>query len=349
MKRKLDVRLFEIIRKFVDVYLPAQRGNSEHTRRAYREALTQLLEFIRDRRRIHLVEINFGMLNREVIEDFLAHLENDRHCTIATRNHRLACIRAFFNFAAEDEMAALPIKAQISKIPLKKKTDSKIVDFMSVPAVKAILSTPDDATAKGLRDKTMLVVLYDTAARIHELLNIRLQDLKLGPAPEVVLHGKGGKIRGVPIAKQSVPIIERYLGTFRGGLGMTSPKLMFFMKHRDEESPMTEDNARKMIAHYGETARMKCAEVPVRVHPHLFRHSRAMHLYHGGMDLALISQWLGHSQFETTLIYAQADVEMKRKAIEEASANGCPLGEMFSNPRFSVSDDETIKRLYGLK
>ena len=111
---------------------------------------------------------------------------------------------------------------------------------------------------------------------------------------------------------------------------------------------MSDSNARKMMAAYGKTASKLCPEVPEKVHPHLLRHSRPMHLYRHGMDLTLVSQWLGHAQLDTTLIYAYADTEHKRKAIEKATSSGSPLKKRLNAERFTVSDDDMLKRLYGL-
>lgn len=110
---------------------------------------------------------------------------------------------------------------------------------------------------------------------------------------------------------------------------------------------MSDDNVRKFLKKYGEVARMNCLDVPENVHPHLWRHSRAMHLYHHGMALSLISQWLGHSNLETTLIYAYADTEQKRKAIEKSMGREVVAG--VDMPKYRISDEEILKRLYGLK
>ena len=112
---------------------------------------------------------------------------------------------------------------------------------------------------------------------------------------------------------------------------------------------MTEDNVRQLVSKYGRKAREVCKEVPEKVHPHLFRHSWAMFLYQNGVDLSLVSQWLGHSNLETTLIYAHADTELKRKAIEKAVPEDSPLKEHVNPERFKVDDDDLLKKLCGLR
>lgn len=193
----------------------------------------------------------------------------------------------------------------------------------------------------------MLVLLYDTGARIQELLNIKLSDLHIGKSSSVKLHGKGNKTRIVPIMESTANRLQIYLKAFHPASNMLSSEYLFYVRRDGIKKRMTEDNARKLIHSYGEKARLIDKNIPQSVHPHLFRHSRAMHLYQNGMDLMLVSQWLGHSQFETTKIYARADTEMERKAIERASGNS-NLGEHVNSERYAISDDDTLRRLMAL-
>ena len=128
---------------------------------------------------------------------------------------------------------------------------------------------------------------------------------------------------------------------------MHSQQPLFYVEQCGAKHPMSDDNVRKFLRRYGTSARENCPEVPENVHPHLWRHSRAMHLYQHGMALSLISQWLGHSNLETTLVYAYADTEQKRRAIEKSMGRDVIAG--VDLPKYSVSDEEVLKKLYGLK
>ena len=130
---------------------------------------------------------------------------------------------------------------------------------------------------------------------------------------------------------------------------MRTERPLFYVKRDGIPIAMCTDNARRIIRGYAGKAQLICPDIPDDVHPHLFRHSRAMHLYQHGMDLSLISQWLGHSQFETTLIYARADTEQKRKAIENATPKNGPLSVHLNSERFTITDEDTLKQLCGLK
>ncbi|EGG89097.1 hypothetical protein HMPREF0491_02961, partial [Lachnospiraceae oral taxon 107 str. F0167] len=142
---------------------------------------------------------------------------------------------------------------------------------------------------------------------------------------------------------------KKYLTLFHQELKPLSDQYLFYVTRNQIRKRMTEDNVRKLVAKYGVQARKICKEVPENVHPHLFRHSWAMILYQNGVDLTLISQWLGHSNLETTLIYAHADTELKRKALEKAVPVDSPLKVHLNAERYNISDEELLKRLCGLK
>lgn len=146
---------------------------------------------------------------------------------------------------------------------------------------------------------------------------------------------------------KTVEHIRKYMKLYHPGEGDYANSFLFYTDRKGVRAPMSDDNVRKMLRQYADSARASCPSMPTNLHPHHFRHSRAMHLYQHGMDLALVSQWLGHANLETTLIYAHADTEMKRKAIEKASAGICEIDAGESDP--DTLDDDTLKRLYGLR
>jgi site-specific recombinase XerD len=220
------------------------------------------------------------------------------------------------------------------------------IDYMSEKAVQAILQCPNPRTKLGLRDQFAMILLYDTGARIQELLDIRLCDLKLGSTPEATLHGKGNKTRRVPLMANTVQHLKNYMQVYHKGEHWESEQLLFYTEHKGERTPVCADTMRKRIQKYAGAARQMCTEVPERVNPHLWRHSRAMHLYQHGMDLSLVSQWLGHSNIETTRIYAYADTETTREAIVRAM-QGSPESSGTAE-KYTVTDESLLRLLYGL-
>jgi len=341
--------LFSLVHDFFKIYLPNERKYSPHTIRAYRKSLDMLLDYVKDKRKIPLYELTFEMIDRKIVSKFLDYLEEERGCSVSTRNHRLNCIRAFYNYAAESDTTVITHWEEVKKVDTAK-TPQKLVEHMSEAAVKAIIAQPDTSALKGLRDMFLMLFLYKTGARIQELLNIRLRDIQFGNSPQVTLYGKGSKSRNIPMRENIVLHLKEYLKVFHTGEGVYSDQHLFYVEKRSGmKKRLSEDTVRHYVHLYGESARHSCPEVPDNVHPHLFRHSFAMSMYQNGVDLTLISQWLGHANLKTTLIYAHADTELKRKAIEKAVPIDSPLKEHINADRYKIDDEETLKLLVGLK
>ena len=344
-----DTLLFGLIHDFFKVYLPKQRSSSEHTITAYKYAFDNLLDYVVAQKKIALSAVTFEMIDSKMLAAYLEDVEANGN-GVSTRNHRLACIRAFYAYAAKMEPAAVIHHDEIYKIPLKKSLEPKVVAHMSEAAVSAILAQPDTTTARGLRDQFLLLMFYDTGARIAEILNLRLRDIKLGTTPTVTIrHGKGDKFREVPLSEKTAAHYNNYAGVFHANEPQYSEQYLFYTILHGRKNPMGTTTVRDLMSRYGASARECCGEVPKNVYPHLWRHSRAMHLYQHGMDLTLVSQWLGHANLETTLVYAHADTEHKRKAIEAAVPDDSPLKSFVNPARYKVTDDETLKRLHGLR
>jgi len=343
-----DPLLFGLIRDYFTVYLPEQRGSSLHTIKSYRAAVDSLLSFTKAAKGVELYAVTFEMIDSKMLAACLADIDR-RGVSVLTRNLRLTGIRSFFAYAAKMEPLAVSFYVEINKVPYKKNDADKVVEYMSESAVEAILSQPDTSTEKGIRDQFLMLLLYDTGARIQELMGIQLRHIRPGKKPTVILHGKNNKTREVPISEKTVAYCRNYIGIFHANEQSYSTAPLFYTYRRGAKKPMHNDTARKMMFHYGVAAKKSCAEVPSNVHPHLWRHARALHLYQHGMDLTLVSQWLGHSNLETTLIYARADTEHKRKAIEAAVPADSPLKTYTNAERYTISDDDTLKRLYGFR
>jgi len=348
MNKIVDELLFKLIHDFLVIYLPTQRNSSPNTIRAYKGTLEMLLDFVTQQNNIPLYKVTFRMVNEKTVSAFLNGLETERGCSISTRNHRLKCIRAFLKYAAMVEPSAIMHQTELFKIPIKKEAEVKTVKYLSEATVKILLSEPDANTEKGLRNRFFMILAYDTAARVQELSDIRLRDIRLGKTPTVVITGKGSKTRTVPLMKPTVLHLSNYLNVFHYRENLLSERPLFYSIRDSVPQPLSCDGIRKWMKAYGETARGKCKDIPENIHPHLLRHSRAMHLYQNGMDLTLVSQWLGHASLESTLIYAHADTEQKRVAIEKATSQSSTL-RCSPSVRFDVNDDEVLKRLYGLK
>ena len=336
------------VRGYLTNYLPDQRRASEHTIRSYGNALEQLCDFVKDQRRTPLADVTFDMLDSEMILAYLSYSETGRGCSVSTRNNRLAAIRAFIKYAASVDISTAVFAEELKKVPVKKQENTKPVGYMSMKAISTIIEQPDVTKRNGLRDRFFMILLYDTGARIDEMIRINLCDLYIAKKSKITLHGKGGKDRTIPLMDVTAKHLRKHLSEFHpGGAGSDEP--LFYTETHGRCNRLSQSCIRKFLKNYGEAARKVCSEVPDSIHAHLWRHSRAMHLYQEGMDLTLVSQWLGHAQLETTLVYAHADTEHKRKAIAAATPSDSPLGKRLNPARAAVPDDDTIKRLIGMK
>jgi len=344
MKKKQSDRFIPYLREFFTVYLPKQRNCSPHTIIACRQTWNMLLSFVWASSGKRLEDIVFADLNRAAVMGFLDEMEKTREWTPSTRNHRLGCIRSFFRFAASLEPVLVIYLEELKGIPLKKSADkSRVMEFMSQEAMAAVLRQPDTSTKMGIRDTFFMVLMYDTAARDCEMLFMRFCDID----PEkrtVYLFGKNSKPRLVPISEDTIRHFHLYRKAFHSSGDGTAP--MFYTVRRNERMPMSDDNVARFMQKYGAAAKKQCSDAPEKITPHMFRRSRAMHLYRSGMPLELLAELLGHADPETAWVYAYADTEMKRKAIKkaEANANVRPSAEI----GIWDGDEDMIRRLCGL-
>lgn len=343
MSRPADTFL-KHLRDWFTVFLPRQRAVSPHTIESDRRAWNMLLRHVCDTRCITVDKITFPMLDRGCVTGFLQQTRTERNWTATTYNQRLSCIRSFFKYAAAAEPTLGIHLADLAGIPLMKVPTAKPVAHMSQQAIKALLAQPHPTSRPGLRDQFFMILMYDTAARDGELLAAAIGDLD-AKRLAIDLIGKGSKPRRIPITKETAAHYRQYAGVFHPDPQRGDP--LFYTVHDHRKTPMSDDNAARIIRQHAQAAHRTCAEVPVGAHPHMLRHSRAMHLYQASMPLAILTEWLGHADPETTLIYAHADTEMKRKAIQKATTNGAPTPQ----PTQAVwhDNDDILNRLLGLR
>lgn len=333
--------LFVTIRRFLETYLPLQRGASPNTVRSYRAALKQYVDHLVDVEGIRVDRLSFSSITEGSLTSYLDSVESSG-CSVSTRNQRLAAIRSFLAYAATEDVANLAVLAKAGRVP-KKKAPSAPVEYLQQAQLEALFAQPDTSTRIGLRDLTMLVMLYDTAARIRELLGIRIQDLHLGSHPYVVLHGKGQKARSVPLMGRTVELNDHYMREYHPTRIATSA--LFYTVIGGERRRMSYENASKMVAKYGALAAKDCDGFPARLHAHTLRHTRSMHLYQDGVPLSYIKDLLGHSNINTTSIYASADLQMLREAMSPLDK---PLETFAPLPDWE-GEREKLMRLAGLR
>lgn len=299
--------------EFLSSYLPQQKNVSKNTIRSYRDTFKLLINYCQIVKKVPVERITLKILSREWLIGFLEWLEIDRKCSISTRNQRLAAIHSFFRYIQAEEPEGIFNFQKIASIPIKK-AKKTVVGYLSPDAIQLLLKQPDKNTPKGRRDLTLMSLLYDSGARVQELIDIRVCDVTLQSPAVITLTGKGNKIRRVPIMKNTAFLLQKYL--LENKLDHPSKnECPLFINHQREK--LTKEGVAYIISKYVESARKMSTLLPPKVKVHMIRHSKAMHLLQAGINLIYIRDFLGHIDLKTTEIYAKTDVETKRKAIEK--------------------------------
>ena len=297
---------------FLAGYLPMQKNVSKNTIRSYRDAFKLLLHYCQDIKGIPVERLTLDNLSSEWIVGFLTWLETDRKCSISTRNQRLAALHSFFRYVQAEEPAGLFHFQKITAIPIKK-AKKTVVGYLTPEAMKFLLEQPEKHTAKGRRDLTLMSVLYDTGARVQELIDLKVCDVTLQTPAIIALTGKGNKTRRVPIMKSTASLLQNYILENKLNEPWKNTYPLFI---NNQHHKLTKEGVSYIISKYVASARKISTLVPEKVNNHMFRHSKAMHLLQAGVNLIYIRDFLGHVDLKTTEIYARADTEMKRKAVE---------------------------------
>ena len=237
----------------------------------------------------------------------------------STRNQRLAALRAYLMFAADKDISLQSIELEVKRVPHCRATKVEKT-VLQEEAITAILKQPPN-TKMGIRDRTIMTLLYDSAARLAEVLGLSISDVSIdGDNPYIRVNGKGSKSRIVPISPKTASHLAHYISVYHGN-GHSDTHRLFYTVIKNEIGMISEANVERFIRQYARKARSSCPSIPDRVHPHMFRRTRATHLYQNGVSLPLVSRLLGHASLETTRLYAQPSLKMLRDAIESVETS----------------------------
>ncbi len=303
--------------KFFTDHLAGERAASPRTMASYRDAMKLLLIWFKDAERIPPEKLRLADIDRPRVLRFLDWLETERRCSVSTRNQRLAVIKSFCRYSAVEQPERLEQVTQVLAIR-QKNAPAPDLGHLSGDEVKALLAEPGSATPRAARDTALLALAYDSAARVQELCDLDVADLRRTDPMTVAIRGKGSKIRYVPVMGPTGDLVADYLERREPhpGLGVDADPLFCGPNH----SRLTRSGIAKLLARHVRAIRARdpgwAPGLPVT--PHTLRRSRAMHLIQAGVNLIYIRDLLGHADVSTTEIYARADAETKRKAIESA-------------------------------
>jgi len=304
------------ISKFLTDYLPYSRNVSQNTIKLYSESFIQFLTYMKEIQNVPIEKIKLKDLTRDNVTLFLRWIITNRKCSNRTRNCRLAAMSSFAKFLQYEDVGRLYQWQQIMGIP-SLKVDKKIINHLSLDGIKLILEQPDVDTRKGRRDLALIALMYDTGARIQEIIDLMPSNLKIEYEPYTVkLTGKGSKSRIVPLMNEQIRILKNYMMENHLNCPELQSSPLFF---NSQGAKLTRAGVTYILHIYVVKARtLNSKLIPDNISCHSLRHSKAMHLLQSGVNLVYIRDFLGHCSIKTTEIYARADSKQKREAFEKA-------------------------------
>ena len=309
-----------LISRYLADYLPVQKNLSGNTILSYRNTFILLLTFMQQVKAIPPEKMEFSYLNSRCIQDFLLWLETERNCSISTRNQRLAAIHSFVKYAMFVRPEMLYDCQQILGVSYKKVPQTTI-HYLTEDETRLLLAQPDTSTSIGIRDAAMLSLLYDSAARVQEFIGLSVGDLRLIQPATLTITGKGRKTRQVPIMKGTFQLLEKYMSmnSLSGKQSLGRPLFVSHTGNRFTRPGITHVLKKYCLQAFG----LDGLAFPVT--PHIFRHSKGLHMLHAEINIYYIKEFLGHSDLSTTeRYYVRADTEMKRKALSKMADNITP-------------------------
>ena len=317
--------------------LPNIRNQSSNTIISYRDTYVRLLIYCRDVLSIKPERISVTDLIAERLVDYLNWLEQDCNNSINTRNQRLAAIHSLFRYIQMQSPEYLFQCQQILGIPYKK-AEKHPVGYLSEDETKTLLSTPDTSTRKGRRDQALLTLLYDSGARVQELVDLRVGDLRLNTPAQVKLTGKGRKTRCVPLMDKTVALLRQYLLENNIDTPVSFEHPLFFNSQRKK---LTRQGVAYILCKYADLCNIQ------QVSPHKLRHTKAMHLTEADVNPIFIRDFLGHTDLKVTEIYSKTSIKMKKAALDKMNSGKTVIPD--KPVKDWTNDNSLLDWLNGLK
>lgn len=332
MKR---TEFLDYLKLFFSKYITLQRGFSANTVSSYSDAFILFFRYCWEVAQIRQDKLSFNKINKKLVEGFCEWLEKENECAVSTRNQRLAALHALFRYIQSESPEHISLCRDILSIRMKK-TQKTPPKYLSIDAIKGLLSMPNKNSKEGRRDLAILALLYDTAARVQELIDLCVGDIKFGVHTTVKLTGKGNKVRLVPILPETANIIKIYI------------KENQLNKSHCAELPLFTNRSNQKLTRVGITYILNKYVLMAKqtspdlfsepVSPHTLRHSKATHLLMGDVNLVYIRDFLGHVSVVTTEIYAKANPEFIRKAIEKVAVSTSSINDYSEEEKRELTD-----------
>lgn len=302
------------ISDFLYTYAPSRKTASMHTLKSYQTSLVLYIGFLEAVKGITQTSLNRKCFERIFIEEWLGWLAANRGCSPGTCNNRLASLRVFLQYLSSRDIQFLYLYNDASAID-RMKCQKKKVEGLSRDAIKALMGSPDTKTVSGRRDLTFMVLLYATAARLDEILSLKVEQLHLDHIkPSATIIGKGNKMRTLYLLPKAVAYLRKYIKEFHG-VNPNPESYIFYSRNTGYTGKLTQPAIAKMLKKYAKIAHEICTNVPLGLHAHQFRHAKSSHWLEDGMNIVQISFLSGHEQLQTTMVYLDITTEQEAKAL----------------------------------
>jgi site-specific recombinase XerD len=319
--KKDEMSFYQLLRDFLTDYLITKRNFSDKTAKAYRQTLNLLRIYYYKEKGISFDRMDFTCFSRGGIYDFLLWLKNTRKNSAQTLNLRLSAIKSFLKYCSEEDMELTTVYLGVAGIHAFKSVKKPYVEYLTKEHLKLVFSLPDVTTRLGRRDRFFMIFAYETGARMQELLDLQLCCIiRSDISVRVRIHGKGNKVRYVPILASTVKHLDSYLAGFHKD--SSQDEFLFYTIHNKQKTQMMAGTVDYFLKKYGKLAHEVDDTFPADLHAHMFRHSIAMAMYKKGIPISYIRDFLGHSSIETTTIYSYSDDETITKVLESVDHIG---------------------------
>ncbi len=325
--------LGKVVHSFFEDHLIRQKGLSATTIKSYRDGLRLFLGFVAEDRGRKITRLAISDLTAERVTCFLSEIELKRHNHISTRNQRLAGLRCFFNYLASREPETLKEAERVAAIP-RKRVAPPATGFLERDEVEMLFAGLPKQGRFALRDRVLLLFLYNTGARVQETADLRVANLELSSPPRVHLHGKGDKWRICPLWEETSQFL-RQLMTQTGALNHSEQPI--FVSIRGQ--PLTRFGIYKIVRKHTQNMGGRRSAISKRISPHHLRHSTAVHLLEAGVEVNVIRAWLGHVSLETTNRYAELTLRMKAEALAQCEPPTQSFEKSLGNLRWREDED----------
>lgn len=342
MKNNKNNQLFfSMTLQYLETYLPRQLGRSRETIRSYTDSLSLFRRYLYENKGISIAKFSFSERTRNLLLEYVSWMK-DQGISPATCNVRLSAIKNYVQYASECNVTLQSVALNVSKVP-GQKVPKREKELLEENALAALLNQPGDSRL-GIRNRAIMVLLYDAAIRVGELTALRVKDVNL-KAMSVHVIGKGNKERTVAITEQATAHLKQYFSIYRPDAVDNPGNWFFYTTIKGNTGRISTSTIERFIQQYADEARKTCPDMPERVYPHLLRAERATHLYRDGVDAVLISKMLGHSSIETTKIYALPSIDQMRGAMEKVQ----PPEVSNEKPLWDDDDEDGLARRCGLR